>query len=80
MTTINIGKRMREEAYLRVSQRKTCQFKVSKEAEQEYASFINSAFDPHLALLCKIANDDKRKTILQRDVMELFARKEVTHD
>jgi len=76
MTVVNVSKRMREEAYLKKGENN--KFKVSKEAEKEYADRINTAFEINMQLLCEIAKKDGRKTILDRDVMMLFSRRDVT--
>jgi len=72
MASINVSKSMKAEAYLG-NQR----FNVSQSAIDEYTDRIKTAFEYNMQALCKIASKDNRKTILERDVLELFGHQAV---
>lgn len=72
---INIGKLMRQEAFLKLGPRrpKLC-FKVSKKAVQEHISYLKAKLESDVVVMCEQARDAKRKTILPEDVVRCNGR------
>ena len=74
---VNIGKLMRQQAFLQPSPRKPklC-FKVSKKAVQQYISFFKARIEADMVIMCELAQQAKRKTILEDDVVRCKGRVE----
>lgn len=62
---INVGKKMREEAYYGKTY-----FKVSKRAIQEEISYFNALIEAHMNSICKrLLIENRRKTVLEEDIV-----------
>ena len=78
MPTVNIGKRMKEEAFLQRGKRqKINQFNVSKNAVNELQRYINDVIDPIMAVACETAQKNKRKTVMESDIIEATGRADI---
>lgn len=67
---INIGARMREEAYYQVPRGCKVRYKVSDKAVQEEISYINALIEAHMNGICKrLHAEGKQKTVLEGDIV-----------
>lgn len=71
--TINVGKVMRQEAWLKVGKRKTKQFRVSPEAIQQMLSYIVAGIEINLSQICEMVEKTNHpNTIKEEDVVRYF--------
>ena len=75
MATLNISKAFRAEAYIKDPKDR---FNVSPEAVNEYLDRILAGLEVNVPAIAKIAQDDGRKTILPRDVIQFFSYADTT--
>jgi len=72
--TINIGKIMRENAYI-IEAGKKQKLRVSPAAVQEMISFLNAGMDNNMTGICKITvGSDHPKTVYEDDIILHFNR------
>jgi len=67
VNVVNIAKEMRKHTHLN----------ISYEASTEYALFVITFIETNMGKLEELAKKEKRKTILDRDVINLFSGTEV---
>ena len=71
--TINVGKVMRQEAWLKVGKRKTKQFRVSPEAIQQMLSYIVAGIEINLPQICEMVEKTNHpNTVKEEDVVRYF--------
>ena len=71
--TINVGKVMRQEAWLKVGKRKTKQFRVSPEAIQQMLSYIVAGIEINLPQICEMVEKTNHPlTVKEEDVVRYF--------
>jgi len=71
--TINIGKAMRKEAWLKIGKRKTKQFRVSPEAIQQMLSYIVAGIEINLPQICEMVEKTNHPlTVKEEDVVRYF--------
>jgi len=67
---INVGKKMREEAYYRDGRGQRTPYKVSKRAIQEEISCLNALIESHMNSICqRLHAEGKQKTVLEEDII-----------
>ena len=72
--TMNIGKIMRENAYI-IKAGKKQKLRVSPAAVQEMISYLDAGMDSNMAGICKITVDsDHPKTVYGNDIILHFSR------
>lgn len=71
--TINVGKLMRENAYV-LKHGEKHKFRVSPSAVQEMISFIEAGMDMNMASILEITQENNRNTVYDSDVMRQFNR------
>ncbi len=77
--TINIGKIMRSEAWLKKGKRKIKRFRVSPEAVQEMISYIKAGIEVNTPQLAELAESTNHpNTIKACDVVRFFGRSDNT--
>ena len=69
---INVKKRMKEEAYLKISNRVTKEFNLSAEAVQENISFLNAEIECRMQVAMELAFRDGRKTVMPGDIIQAY--------
>jgi len=69
---VNVGKIMRENAVLSQGTKKQ-KFRVSPGAVNEVISRIVDNLEDYTIEFCWVANQDGRKTILERDIIKVFS-------
>ena len=73
--TINVGKIMRQEAWLKKGKRKTKRFRVSPDAIQEMISYIKTGIEVNLPEICELAeNTNHPNTVKDVDVVRFFGK------
>jgi len=71
--TINVGKIMRKEAWLKVGKRKTQRFRVSPDAVQQMISYILCGIEVNLPQICeRVSKSNHPNTIKEEDVIQFF--------
>lgn len=74
MATINIGKEMRKSSYLK-NGRKTTDYHISKNGESEMKSYLEAKIETIMVTACEIAEENKRKTIMDTDIIHAWSAK-----
>jgi len=73
--TINVGKLMRKEAWLKKSKRKTKRFRVSPGAIQELIGYIEAGIEKNIPQICEIAEKTNHpNTIKEEDIINFFGK------
>jgi len=73
--TINVGKLMRYEAWVKKSKRKTKSFRVSPDAIQEMIGFIKAGIEINIPQICELAESTNHpNTIKDVDVIRFFSK------
>ena len=73
--TINIGKLMRSEAWVKKGKRKTKRFRVSPDAVQEMIGFIKAGIAVNIPQICELAESTNHpNTVKSVDVIRFFGK------
>ena len=72
---INLDKILHENAYLNSGTLKRETYRISQNAIEELARWIETTLEYITPELCKIARRDKRKTIQDKDIIYLKSRR-----
>lgn len=67
---INVKKRMKEEAHLKLSKRICKDFNISAEAVQEEISFLNAIIETHMVKAMEIAHNENMKTVMSEHIVQ----------
>jgi len=71
--TINVGKAMRSQAWLKKGKRKKKSFRVSPDAVQQMISYIESGIEINIPQMCELAEKTNHpNTVKECDVIRFF--------